>query len=352
MHEAVGVIHLHSTFSDGTADIGEIMTAASRNHLDFVVLTDHDTLRALEFGYEAYHDGIMLLCGYEITPEKDHYLVLGTDKLIKSDGGPQAFVPAVRYAGGLGFIAHPDHVGVPRFGVGRYDWTNWEVDGFTGVGVWDLMTDWQERVTGIWQGIKGVLNPLGHIRGPRAVTLKRWDEMNLKRRVVGIGEIDNHGKHHGFLFIRLTIFPYRFAMGTVHNHLLLEKPLSGNFKRDKRALLDVLRLGRLYISMEAFGSAKGFRFWGELSYGKSLSMGDRVEFSEGVAFRVESPREAKIRLLCSGVVVKEAVGNRLEYEAGSPGVYRAEVYLPSESGKNHSLPWVFSNPIVLMESQG
>jgi hypothetical protein len=355
MYEARGVIHLHSTYSDGSADVPQIISAAQKNGLDFVILTDHDNLRALHAGWEDYHSGVMLICGYEITPENNHYLVVGTDRLVPDDGGPGEYVPKVRALSALGFIAHPDHVGAPYFGVGCFNWTHWEVEGFTGLGIWDLMTDWQERMTGFWQGIKGVVNPLGHIRGPRAITLSRFDKLNLSRRVVGIGEVDNHGARIGFAFLHLTIFPYRFALGTVRNHLLLTEPLTGDFAGDKKTILEVLGQGRLYVSMDAFAPADGFRFWGELPSGNIIDMGDRAKFDSPIAFQVQPPadvpgKEIQMRLLCNGNPVAEHSGEPFVYRAESPGVYRVEAYLLKKRGRR-TLPWIFSNPITLTDDR-
>jgi len=355
MYEACGVIHLHSTYSDGSADIPQIISCAQKNGLDFVILTDHDNLRALHAGWEGYHSGVMLLCGYEMTPEKNHYLVIGTDRLVSDNGGPAEFVPKVKAIPALGFIAHPDHVGASYFGVGCFNWTHWEVDGFTGLGIWDLMTDWQERMTNAWQGIKGVVNPLGHIRGPRAITLSRFDQLNLSRRVVGIGEVDNHGAKIWALFFRLTIFPYRFALGTVHNHLLLSEPLTGDFTQDKRTILDILKQGRLYVSMDAFAPAEGFRFWGKLPSGNTIDMGDRAQFDSQIAFQVQPPpsmpeKRLQIKLLCSGDLVAEHSGEPFTYRAKTPGVYRVEIYL-AKKWSRRSLPWIFSNPITLTEGR-
>ena len=40
-----GVIHLHSSFSfDGHAPMKEILAAAEKNEVDFIMLTDHDQI--------------------------------------------------------------------------------------------------------------------------------------------------------------------------------------------------------------------------------------------------------------------------------------------------------------------
>ena len=40
-----GIIHCHSTYSDGTGDMEEIGKAANDAGLDFVMMTDHDQMK-------------------------------------------------------------------------------------------------------------------------------------------------------------------------------------------------------------------------------------------------------------------------------------------------------------------
>ena len=51
-HELTGIIHCHSTYSDGTGTVPEIAAAARANDLDYLLLTDHDTLAAAQHGEE------------------------------------------------------------------------------------------------------------------------------------------------------------------------------------------------------------------------------------------------------------------------------------------------------------
>jgi len=46
IHEYRGVIHVHSTFSDGRAGIDKIMSEANRAEVDFLILTDHNGIEA------------------------------------------------------------------------------------------------------------------------------------------------------------------------------------------------------------------------------------------------------------------------------------------------------------------
>jgi predicted metal-dependent phosphoesterase TrpH len=66
MFEYVGSIHMHSTFSDGTGEVPDIAKFADEVGLDFIMLTDHNTLRALQEGYEKWYGNTLLLVGCEI----------------------------------------------------------------------------------------------------------------------------------------------------------------------------------------------------------------------------------------------------------------------------------------------
>ena len=55
MVEYVGAIHMHSVFSDGSGEVLQITKYAMETGLDFIILTDHNTIRALEEGYENWY---------------------------------------------------------------------------------------------------------------------------------------------------------------------------------------------------------------------------------------------------------------------------------------------------------
>ena len=71
------VIHVHSTYSDGTGDMEEIAKAANDAGLDFVMMTDHDQMKPVEDGQEKWAGSSLIICGTEITPDKNHYIVFG-----------------------------------------------------------------------------------------------------------------------------------------------------------------------------------------------------------------------------------------------------------------------------------
>ena len=106
------VLHVHSTYSDGTATIPELLDAAGTVGADALLLTDHDSLQARRDGWEGMHDGVLLLIGTEISPKGGHYLAFGVTHEIPHAGRPALEIAdAVRAAGGIGFAAHPFSTG-------------------------------------------------------------------------------------------------------------------------------------------------------------------------------------------------------------------------------------------------
>ena len=92
MRDLACVIHVHSTWSDGTGTVPQIMSAAAKSGVDVVLLTDHDTLAARDHGQEGWHGDVLLLVGEEVTPDENHYLAFGVDSVIRKSGRSPADV--------------------------------------------------------------------------------------------------------------------------------------------------------------------------------------------------------------------------------------------------------------------
>ncbi|MCD5401032.1 PHP domain-containing protein, partial [candidate division NPL-UPA2 bacterium] len=137
-----GVIHVHSRYSDGSGNLKKIVGAANRAGLDYLIITDHNTLRHKEEGAEGWHKGILVLVGQEISPRTSHYLALGIEKPINPKGRDvQGYIDEVKEQGGLGFIAHPDSQGKRSLPLKKRPWTAWEAKNFTGIELWSYMYD-------------------------------------------------------------------------------------------------------------------------------------------------------------------------------------------------------------------
>ena len=82
MYEFVGAVHVHSIYSDGTGKVEDIAEFAAETGLDFVLLTDHNTMRARNEGKEKWYGKTALLVGVEINDKRNlnHYLAFGIDE--------------------------------------------------------------------------------------------------------------------------------------------------------------------------------------------------------------------------------------------------------------------------------
>ena len=108
-HEIVGVIHIHSNYSDGTKTIEEIAQIGETAGLDYLMFTDHMTLQPQRDGLERFHGKVAVIIGYEIEDARNenHYLAFGLDEELPAGLAAREYVSAVREKGGLGVIAHP-----------------------------------------------------------------------------------------------------------------------------------------------------------------------------------------------------------------------------------------------------
>jgi predicted metal-dependent phosphoesterase TrpH len=108
MVEYVGAIHIHSTYSDGSGTVDEIIKAAQEVGLDYIVLTDHNTMRARKEGKEGWHDKTFLLVGAELNDKRNlnHYLALGIDKTFSTRISAKEYVAKVKELFLFCFIEH------------------------------------------------------------------------------------------------------------------------------------------------------------------------------------------------------------------------------------------------------
>ncbi len=349
LFDYTGVIHLHSEYSlDGRIAIDEIMQAAAEARVDFLMLTDHETLKARETGEEGWHGPTLLVVGEEISPLRlNHFLVFGMEKSLGRhsyrENYLQELVDTVREAGGIGLIAHPDHEGTKKFHVKQFSWQRWDVRGYAGMGIWDFMTDWQSTLKGYATGFFGYFFPALVLRGPKSVTLRRWDSLNREGKVVGFGELDNHDSTRVVFGHAFSIFPFRKAFHFVRTHILLEQPFSGDGQTDIALLLDALKRGRAYACLEYFASTKGFEF--TISDGlREATMGDDFLLRNEATAEVILPEKGRIRVIRDGALFAESAAVRLRTRITQEGIYRVEIFL-KRWGKYR--PWIFTNPVFV-----
>ncbi len=343
MHEYSGAIHIHSTYSDGTGSIPDIAGYAGEVGLDFIMLTDHNTLKPKHDGFEGWYGDTMVLIGYEINDreDKNHYLAFGLDRTVGDQLPPEEYVRRVRERGGIGFIAHPDEKRNHMAQHPPFPWNRWELDSYDGIEIWNHMSEWMEGLTEE-NKFQRFIHPLRSITGPAARTLKRWDSLNQQRFVAAIGGVDAHAYKSNLLgFFDVEIFPYKVMFKSIRTHVLLDEPLHRgspqHFEMEKRMIYDALRTGRSFIANAYHGAARGFRFYG-VAGSTLITSGDGIPLSGGLRFVAEIPQHARLRLMQNGKVLHENMGTRLEWKVRERGVYRLEAWIGNKA-------WIFSNPI-------
>ena len=325
------VVHLHSTYSDGSGTVPQIARAAQRAGIDVVLLTDHDTLEAKRRGEERWYDTVLVLVGEEVTPtDRDHFLAFGIDTEINRYLSGPEICKAVSAAGGFGFAAHPFSRGFERFK--RPGIPFGEPECLDGIELWSFLNDTGERVRGFRDLARMILTPQRAIGGPVPDNLRRWDRLCQARRVVAIGGIDAHQfgiRIAGHVPIRLM--GYKRAFKQLHTHVLVDEPLSHELEHDRALVYGALREGRCYIANDEVAGARGFSF---------SHMGEEMPFEAGIELHASTPQPAHIRLLRDGETVAESHSSELDHSIELPGVYRVEVSLRGR-------PWVFSNPAYI-----
>ncbi len=345
MFEYVGALHIHSVYSDGSGEVKEIAQQANESGLDFIILTDHNTLRALDEGFEGWYGNTFLLVGCEINDKenKNHYLALGINETFSTRLPAKEYVRKVKEAGGIGFLAHPHEKRCSMKEHPAYPWTEWSSEDFTGIEIWNHMSEWMEGLTE-QNKYNFFLHPLKSISAPPSETLNVWDQLNLKRKVVGIGGIDAHAHKINVLgFVEMEVFPYKVLFKSIRTHVLLENQLKNSSEISeinfaKKQILNSLGSGRSFISNYYHGDAKGFRFFAEVG-NKIFQMGDSVPLGENTKLKAIMPKEnARIRLIRNGIEISTQEGSIFGYFVKETGVYRVEVFVNENA-------WIFSNHI-------
>ncbi|MBU1100534.1 MAG: CehA/McbA family metallohydrolase [Bacteroidetes bacterium] len=341
MFEYVGAIHIHSSFSDGSGTIEEIASHANDAELDFILLTDHNTLRAYHEGFEKWYDNTLLLVGCEINDKenKNHYLAFNIEETFSTRIPAKEYVHKVKKSGGIGFIAHPDEKRSSMKEHPPYPWVEWDCEEFTGIEIWNHMSEWMEGLTEE-NKYNYFVHPLKSIVSPAKVTLDRWDALAQKRRVVGIGGIDAHAHKINLLgFFEVEVFPYKVLFRSIRTHIITDEELTKqDFGNSKKIVYDALEQGRCFISNSNNGDAGGFRFFAECN-GINYQMGSNVPSGGDIKLRVLLPNiSGEIRLIHNGKCIDSVDNNSAEFFVSENGVYRVEVF-------NDNKAWIFSNHI-------
>jgi len=353
MHEIVVNLHMHTRYSDGTGVHREIARAALQAGLDAVIVTDHNVwVQGVEGYYRQGSQRVLLLVGEEVhdqarCPQKNHALVFGAGREMASFAeNPQSLLDAVRSAGGLAFLAHIYDPEQPAIREVDISWVDWSVQGFTGIELWNGMSEFKGLLKTRLHGLFYAYFPELIARGPFPQAIQKWDELLLDgKRVVAIGGSDAHALHARLGPIRRTLFPYEFHFAAINTHLLLPEQLSGDLNADRRLILEAFAAGHAFIGYDLLASTRGFRFTAQ-GNGVQAEIGDEIQTAGSITLQARLPGVAhECRLIKDGRRIRTwKHAQACAYIATEPGVYRFEAYRRF-GGRLRG--WIFSNPIYI-----
>lgn len=363
-NDYVGVAHIHSTYSDGTATVPQIAAAGADAGLDFILVADHNTVIARLNGEERWYCGnkVLVAVGSEITTSEGHLLAFDT---------PETFFPAphdareamqgIHQSGGYGFIALPCDL--------KGHWGDFNVrEPGIGIEVFNLSAIARTKIN-----LPGFLLALLRYRGDNPITafsyiaarpdreIKVWDGLleGASRRGEklphAIGCLDAHAVMR--IAGREYFYPtYEEVFRTLRTHILTKEILSNandTIERDLAILHDALRNGRSYISYDNFGDPRGFlvelRHNGEYigTTGRCYEIPPGAQGEYRLAIRAPRTRTI-IRVFRNGRQIVARRGGVLDYPITEAGVYRVEVQIYRRRVGNLCIgarPWIFSNAL-------
>ncbi len=357
-----GVVHVHSVHShDGRAEISEIVEAARRTRLEFVILTEHNNFGIGAEGRDGWHNGILLLGGQEAGARDEtdpstgatrgsHVLIIGPRSL---DGDvslmtSREIIKESARAGGLTFASHPRSRRIPWMG---------PTSGLTGTEMCSFFTEFKRlsvpEIAAIVLAYPfNPLQAMGRVMSSQPLDLEFFDEVAATRRFVGIGGADAHAnvrvrKRWNVPFPGMESF-----FGTMKTHLMLSSALGTDPGHAREMLLDALREGRAYISFDYLADPTGFSFVSHVL--DAIHPMGSISPLDGTTLRVAAPsvEGVEIRLMRNGEEVARSHSSLLEHRPREPGAYRAEVHLNIRSpflGLRTRRLWILSNPIFVGE---
>jgi hypothetical protein len=335
-----GILHIHTTRSDGRGTPDEIAAAAARAGISFIVFTDHGDATRIPDA-PAYRSGVLCLDGVEISTSGGHYVVLDMPAApYPLAGEPRDVVEDVRRLGGFGIAAHPDS---PKHELRWSDW-NAPVDGIEWI---NPDTSWRVRAATGWRSrvwlLEGLLRyqirpaeTLANLLTGFEDTMAHWTTLASRRPVVGVAGVDAHAKldfrNADPGDNRFTIpFPsYEASFRMLSVRVTPARPLSGlpgDAASDAALVMRAIRAGHLYMAIDGLASPPAFEFTATNLRG-TAHQGDELGIGGPVSIHARSNAPAGFTTIIwrGNEILTSAPRNEITIEAEEgPAVYRAEV---------------------------
>ena len=317
-----GVVHVHTTLSDGGGTPEEVVAAAQRGRpRGSSAITDHNNLDAKPF--EGYHDGVLVLVGAEISTPAGHVLGLGIDRdpVFRFSGDRQDALEDVRDLGGVPSRPTrsrpaPDFAGAAGSCPGPW-------------GIELLNGDSEARAAGRRAAADGAAStastPLRAARRACAARARRcgagtrcWRGATSPGSRAPTPTAGSRSRRRCAL--RFPSYESLFALA--RNHVLLDAPLTGDAAADRAAVLEALRRRPLLRRARRAGAGGRLLLHGRgRPPGERWTMGETVAPARGPARRAPAgacPTGTRLVLLRDGQRSSRRAGRRSTWRCPGP----------------------------------
>ena len=348
-----GVIHVHSFLGGhSSGNFQEIIAAASANHLDFVVMTEHtaQSFNTAQMTLKGIHSGVLFINGNEVsTANSDRVLLMpGLESSASDAPTPSAeeVIKQGRAKKALVFVAYPQ------------EFRTWETSLYDGVEVYNVYTNARKInpfimfFDGLWSYRSYPELLFAHFYARPVENLQKWDQTisSRKKKLVAIAGSDAHANvgislndASGKTLLGLQLDPYERSFQLVRVHVLIPKGKALN----SETLLEAIGAGHCFIGFDLFCDSNSFRFAAS-NRTENRIQGDELALDGGVRLSVNTPVASRVVLLRDGNVIKDEFGVvQKEFAVSERGSYRVEVYLSQLPQPVSDQPWIISNPIYV-----
>jgi hypothetical protein len=354
----VGVIHIHTSRSDGSRGPDDIALAAARAGLQFVVFTDHgDGTRKPD--PPAYRSGVLCLDGVEISTTGGHYIALDMPPAPYPLGGEaRDVVEDVRRLGGFGIVAHPDS---PK---PELQWREWDapfdaiemVNPDTGWRVQAHRSGWRSKMRLLSALVGYPVRPAETIAGllseDTSVTL-RWAAIARERPLVTLGGADAHARlalrddDPEETSVALPLPGYEPAFRVLSVRVHPDRPLSGNAPDDAVAILRAIRAGHLHTTIDGIASPGALTFTATHAAGTAKE-GDELRVRGSLTLRVRTNAPPSFTTtVYNGDQIVSSDHHEADFAlpvSAAPAVYWVGT---RATGRSADVVWMRSNPIYV-----
>jgi hypothetical protein len=357
-YDYAGVINVHSLKSSGSGSYAEIVAAAQRSSLDFVIVTDTADFSP-DQNAGGYFDRTLLMIGGEYPYLDTRILNFGFENVehLSGHGRSQIMLSEILSRSeqdtrkGLFVLAHPTKNG--------FEWRGELPPGLNGIEIFNLKSIWQtawfEKKLSFLASLfvyplhaDWALLRLYNSYPKHEIAI--WDQANLSKPLFGYAGPDADARLRLPWGKRVEFPTYETYFSILGNHVLLSSELTGKADDDKHKILSALRKGNFYVSLDLVGAPRGFSSYAVDRAGAKHLIGSSVKNADTLVVDIGEKPIVPFEVLIyqNGEVIVSSNSVKTVHKILSPGSYRAEVktriQLPFPDGREW-ITWILTNPI-------